>query len=377
MRSEPGRLTGGSEATSSDQQVNAGWQGPRMCKNYAQVWQESFPASSSHVHFSDLALQARDHVSRSVASEIETALDLLPSKDHELLRLPAVPSYGRRQGRSRLAVVLKAFACWKPCIGYNKVLAALAAQILAVLGSEKFTFQILVSIYERYQLDDYFEQSEERRARMKAQDTERIWQEARFQWPDLVYAFERFNRGEELFKAAAEGLLSTLLTDAYCPEVQAFEWHVRLLHHLLLPAGVYESLDPRKQLRNTVMQIMARYQPDFQACEHEDELEQGSMRLVSQVHVDLELLSMLARGSTSQAVPIAPSLMAGSLTALFCYHALPLADPAQAMLSISAGLAGAVACFRSSYRELVEQRAEENRLFLRPKDEAGPQIVAF
>ena len=32
--------------------------------------------------------------------------------------------------------------------------------------------------------------------------------------------------------------------------MQPFEWHVRLLHHILLPVGEYSPRDPRPQLRH-------------------------------------------------------------------------------------------------------------------------------
>jgi len=58
MPVEPGRFLS-SRGASSEQQVNAGWQGPRLCNNYATLWRESFPAVDK-AHFSDFVLRAQD-----------------------------------------------------------------------------------------------------------------------------------------------------------------------------------------------------------------------------------------------------------------------------------------------------------------------------
>ena len=66
-------------------------------------------------------------------------------------------------------------------------MTALAAQMMAVTGSEKVTFQILVSIYKKYRLKDYFEGKQEKQEERKAEDTEAHWRSTQVQWPDLVY----------------------------------------------------------------------------------------------------------------------------------------------------------------------------------------------
>ena len=257
MPVEPGRFLS-SRGASSEQQVNAGWQGPRLCNNYATLWRESFPAVDK-AHFSDFVLRAQDGLHPEVAIMIENVLETngpkvkLPKQpgksEDQPLNLPLIPSYTTPQGRSKLRVVLRAFGCWRPHLGYNPIMAALAAQIMAVTGSEKVTFQILVSIYKKYRLKDYFEGEQEKQEERKVEDAEALWRSAQVQWPDLVYAFSRYPSGEGIFKDCVKSLLSTLLTDTHRPEKQPFEWHVRLLHHVLLPVGGYSPADPRAQLQ--------------------------------------------------------------------------------------------------------------------------------
>ena len=182
-------------------------------------------------------------------------------REDQPLNLPLIPSYTTPQGRSKLRVVLRAFGCWRPHLGYNPIMTALAAQMMAVTGSEKVTFQILVSIYKKYRLKDYFEGEQEKQAERKAEDTEALWRSAGPRKYDgrIWFTFSRYPSGEGIFKDCVKSLLSTLLTDTHRQEKHPFEWHVRSLHHVLLPVGDYSPADPRAQLRHVVMQIMARY----------------------------------------------------------------------------------------------------------------------
>ena len=121
MPVEPGRFLS-SKGASSEQQVNAGWQGPRLCNNYATLWRESFPAVDK-AHFSDFVLRAQDGLHPEVAIMIENVLETngpkvkLPKQpgksEDQPLNLPLIPSYTTPQGRSKLRVVLRAFGCWR------------------------------------------------------------------------------------------------------------------------------------------------------------------------------------------------------------------------------------------------------------------------
>jgi len=173
MPEKPGRFKCSAKSiqiATPDQQVNAGWQGPRLCSNYAALWREKFPPTN--VHFSQFVLRAQDELHPDVAKTIEFALETSrvtkgfgkgrrgnaeeasrSSDSVPRLALPAIPSYSTPQGRSKLGSVLRAFSCWNPVVGYNPIMAALAARIMAVTGSEKLTFQILVSIYSIKSID--------------------------------------------------------------------------------------------------------------------------------------------------------------------------------------------------------------------------------
>ena len=371
MPVEPGRFLS-SRGASSEQQVNAGWQGPRLCNNYATLWRESFPAVDK-AHFSDFVLRAQDGLHPEVAIMIENVLETngpkvkLPKQpgksEDQPLNLTLIPSYTTPQGRSKLRVVLRAFGCWRPHLGYNPIMAALAAQIMAVTGSEKVTFQILVSIYKKYRLKDYFEGEQEKQEERKVEDAEALWRSAQVQWPNLVYAFSRYPSGEGIFKDCVKSLLSTLLTDTHRPEKQPFEWHVRLLHHVLLPVGDYSPADPRAQLRHVVMQIMARYLHAFLKCEDEHQLENAATEVTRYVHVDVLLVTLLAKRLSAPKVYLAPSLVGGSVVgALSCdvaSHFLPPEAPI--LVGIAAAAAGTAACLFGSTQLSVEQIADENR----------------
>ena len=71
---EPGRFLSSKGASSYSQQVNAGWQGPRFCNNYATLWRESSPAVDK-AHFSDFVLRAQDGLHPEVAIMIENDLE--------------------------------------------------------------------------------------------------------------------------------------------------------------------------------------------------------------------------------------------------------------------------------------------------------------
>lgn len=95
MPVEPGRFLsskGGSAASSYSQQVNAGWQGPRLCNNYATLWRESFPAVDK-AHFSDFVLRAQDGLHPEVAIMIENVLETNGPK----VKLPKQPGKSEDQ----------------------------------------------------------------------------------------------------------------------------------------------------------------------------------------------------------------------------------------------------------------------------------------
>lgn len=63
MPAEPGRFArAGRESieVSSDQQVNAGWQGPHLCGNYAKLWQQI--GAQKGIHYSEILLNAQELV---------------------------------------------------------------------------------------------------------------------------------------------------------------------------------------------------------------------------------------------------------------------------------------------------------------------------
>lgn len=195
------------------------------------------------------------------------------------------------------------------------------------------------------------------------EDAEALWRSAQVQWPDLVYAFSRYPSGEGIFKDCVKSLLSTLLTDTHRPEKQPFEWHVRLLHHVLLPVGDYSPADPRAQLRHVVMQIMARYLHAFLKCEDDHQLENAATEVTGYVHVDVLLVTLLAKRLSAPKVYLAPSLVGGSVVgALSCdvaSHFLPPEAPI--LVGIAAAAAGTAACLFGSTQLSVEQIADENR----------------
>lgn len=393
MPEKPGRFKCSAKSiqiATPDQQVNAGWQGPRLCSNYAALWREKFPPTN--VHFSQFVLRAQDELHPDVAKTIELALETRVTKGFgkgrrginaeeasrssdsvPRLALPAIPSYSTPQGRSKLGSALRAFSCWNPVVGYNPIMAALAARIMAVTGSEKLTFQILVSIYKKYRLKDYFEGTLATQEENLMNDAEEVWQSIQFEWPDLVFIFRQHAHGEEIFKGCIKSLLSTVLTQTYRAEMQPFEWHVRLLHHILLPVGEYSPHDPRAQLRHIVTQIMARHLQNFRQCSDEQELEQAAENVTRYVHVDVLLIKLLAKAPTSLTTHMLPSLLGGlfggsaigSLSYEIASHFLPsLGAPVQILLGLSAAAAGTLGSSRVAAQLSIERVADENRELL-------------
>ena len=183
---------------------------------------------------------------------------------------------------------------------------------MAVARHERVTFQALVTVYLRYHLQDYFEGTGREEA--LGCDVSKIWVAAHRDFPGLAHAFSRFNQ-TSLFESTVLSLLSTLLTQAYCPAMQPFEYHVRLLDYFLLPVGEYVPEDPRAQLRQLVLCIMAKHESAFLQCESEAELHAIAEDLKQFVRVDNVLLQMLNRKDQIPQIPqgtLWPSaLMAG------------------------------------------------------------------
>ena len=397
MPEKPGRFKCSAKSiqiATPDQQVNAGWQGPRLCSNYATLWREKFPPTN--VHFSQFVLRAQDELHPDLAKTIELALETRVTKGFgkgrrgihaeeasrssdsvPRLALPAIPSYSTPQGRSKLGLVLRAFSCWNPVVGYNPIMAALAARIMAVTGSEKLTFQILVSIYKKYRLKDYFEGTLATQDEHLMNDAEEVWQSIQFEWPDLVLIFRQHAHGEEIFKGCIRSLLSTVLTRTYRAERQPFEWHVRLLHHILLPVGEYSPRDPRAQLRHIVTQIMARHLQNFRQCSDEQELAQAVENVTEHVHVDVLLIKLLAKAPNSLTTHMLPCLLGGlfggsaigSLSYEISSHFLPsLGPPVQILLGLTAAAAGSLGSSRVAAQLSIERVADENRELLFVED---------
>ena len=97
---EPERFLS-SKGASSEQQVNARWQGPRLCNNYATLWRESFPAVDN-AHFSDFVLRAQDGLHREVAIMIENVLETNGPK----VKLPKQPGKSEDQPLNLAAQIL-------------------------------------------------------------------------------------------------------------------------------------------------------------------------------------------------------------------------------------------------------------------------------
>ena len=97
---EPERFLS-SKGASSEQQVNARWQGPRLCNNYATLWRESFPAVDN-AHFSDFVLRAQDGLHREVAIMIENVLETNGPK----VNLPKQPGKSEDQPLNLAAQIL-------------------------------------------------------------------------------------------------------------------------------------------------------------------------------------------------------------------------------------------------------------------------------
>ena len=271
-----------------------------------------------------------------------------------------------------LAQVLRAFACWKPDLGYHPIFARLAAHIMAVLGNEKQTFQILVDLFQRYQLGDYFE-----RYTGLDCDATAVWSLAQSQWPDLAYSFSRFPEGELMFKELAKWLLSTLLTEAHRAEVQPFEYHVRLLHHLLFPAGNYDPADPRAQLRHIVLKVIARHQYAFLKCSSVEELEQQVRGLRQHVHVDEVLLTLLMQSDAVFVAPCWPTVLGASCFGCLAHNLatsllhVAAGHPFDITLSLAGAMYGGVDCLLRSLQWSVECTADEHRALLMSAQHGG------
>ncbi|CAK8993117.1 unnamed protein product [Durusdinium trenchii] len=386
MPAEPGRFTAMKDHSqhSREQQVNVQWQGPRLCEEYNALWQSL--CNDSPVTFSEWVLRAVDTVPQTVTWELEAALDVKPTKvvgvgrkmheknrkavydETQRLKLPAIPSYSQQQGRVKLVLALKAFAAWRPRVGFNVVIAGLAGQLMAVLGNERHTFKLLALLYDRYHLKDYFEHDWTRRREKIMLDAQKVWDTTEYQWPDLFQIFQRFKGGKEIFMDIVRHLLSTLLTEAHTPEIQAFEWHVRLLHRLVLPVGTVVPNDPRGPLRHLIMIIMARHQHLFMTCRSEKELELKVGNLRRSVRMDPLLAKLLAKEPGREEVNLFPSLMIGSAAGIFSHHVLGLLpsffEPTELVLSLSAAAAGAIASLRWQVRCHNEHVADANRALL-------------
>ena len=376
------------EVVRLDQQVNAGWQGPVFCDNYAALWIERFSPDTANYY--EYVYFAKERVHPEVLNNIDLTLKTEPAKKGKgnkkqrtflekgfdsvpILPLPTIPSYSTWQGRNKLAVVLKAFCCWNPRCGFNPIMASLAAQIMAVTGNQRVTFHILVTVYQRYQLKDYFERTANAQAKHLMQDAEAVWHSAGFEWPDLVNIFSQFKHGRETFYSCVKSLLSTLLTKAYAQEAQPFCWHVRLLHHILLPIGEYSKSDPRAELRHIVMQIMARHLHDFRNCIDESQLQQTSKYITKHVHVDAILVTLLCRAPTPPTTHLTTSLMAGFLGGstlgtvsyeVACHFLPSLGAPVHILIGLTAAAAGSVGSLQLSMRSSVERAATGNRTLL-------------
>ena len=390
MPVDPGRFTAKDHHQHSrEQQVNAQWQGPRLCEEYVIIWQDLCP--SSPVSFSEWALRAADTVPQTVIWELEAALDVKVTKivvggkrQHEKnsqhrdrkavfdetprLKLPTIASFSQQQGRVKLVLALKAFAAWRPRVGYNTVIAGFAGQLMAVLGSEKLTFMLLALLYERYHLKDYFENDVARQTEKIMLDAQKVWEATQYRWPDMFQTFQRFPRGQEIFLEIVRHLLSTLLIDSYCPEIQAFEWHVRLLHRLVVPLGTYDANDPRFQFRHLIMTIMARHQHLFMKCKTQHELLQKVNMLRKSVRMDPLLAKLLSQNPDREEVNLFPSLVSGSAAGILSHHLLNFLpsffEPAQLALSFSTAAAGAIASLRWQVRWNNEHVADANRTLL-------------
>jgi len=111
------------------------------------------------------------------------------------------------------------------------------------------------------------------------------------------------------------------------------------------------------------MQIMARYLHAFLKCEDEHQLENAATEVTKYVHVDVLLVTPLAKRLSAPRVYLTPSLAAGSVVgALSCdvaSHFLPPEAPI--LVGIAAAAAGTAASLIGSTQLSVEQIADENR----------------
>ena len=105
---EPGRFLS-SKGASSEQQVNARWQGPRLCNNYATLWREIFPAVDN-AHFSDFVFRAQDGLHGEVAIMIENVLETNGPK----VKLPKQPGKSKDQPLNLPAKILPTKASKSP-----------------------------------------------------------------------------------------------------------------------------------------------------------------------------------------------------------------------------------------------------------------------
>ncbi|CAE7546315.1 unnamed protein product [Symbiodinium natans] len=354
------------------QQINPGWLGPPACQGYSARWVQEFSVPTD-LKYSQFLMHSVESLDSDVLAEIQCALRIVPKKRGkpavDLLKLPTtVPSFREDAGRIKVASVLRAFACWKPDVGYQPELALLAAHIMAVAGNERVTFQALATTYRKYHLQDYFEGADTQEAIVG--DAEKIWAAARLYFPDLAHAFSRFGK-KKLFLSVVSSLLSKLLTQTYRPDLQPFEHHVRLLHNFLLPVGDYDPEDPRAQLRRLVLVIMARHEESFLQSS-EAEIKDVIRDVVPRV--DSVLIEMLNANHPMPDIPsgpLWPSLLLTGLGAVLAYDmASPWGMAAQVTWTTGAAVSGFVYGALQSAQVSVEAAVLANRAFMLQGDKA-------
>lgn len=292
-----------------------------MCAQYAMEWGSLKAPKEQRSSFCRIDPEAVQH-SKNVSFTIDAALQLnQPTRSAKRqggraqdcavdpLPLPDIPSYasqagpqnaaqgagGLPMGRTRLANMLKRFACAKPKLGYNETIASLGAIILAVIGNERLAFQCLDEVYTRYRLDDYFVAPRSCASTgvsaVKA-DARRIYSMATTELPELVQPFVTHDCSDLLIDLA-EQLLKTLLTQSYDSKKQQFPYFVRLMHRLIMPWGEHDPEDPRRQLRSVVLGIICRHRRSFVRCSSAHELREKCNDLRDFVVVDVPLLKMM------------------------------------------------------------------------------------
>eukprot|EP00931_Biecheleriopsis_adriatica_P018429 TRINITY_DN12920_c0_g1_i1.p1 TRINITY_DN12920_c0_g1~~TRINITY_DN12920_c0_g1_i1.p1 ORF type:complete len:457 (+),score=82.08 TRINITY_DN12920_c0_g1_i1:58-1371(+) len=375
----------------SEHQVNPGWQGARSCAHIADKW-ASIPKVEGVPNYQSVMIGDQATLSSFDAATIDAALDLKPlgssssssrvpprkgQASHrvgevplavEPLSLPAAPSYGMRMGRAKLGNVLRAFSLWKPAIGYNTTIASLAASIMAVVGYEKTAFHILASVYVRYQLDDYF--MPPRVGAAQKRDVAKIMSSLELLWPDMNLIFRRHDACH-ILEELLDHLLSTLLSTAYNPSKQVFEYYLRLLYRVIMPDNSHDDKDPRRQLRRVVMAIVLRHQALFIACGSQDEVRERTDGLKDHIYVDVALLKLINHRSLdaegvafSDAAQWAAPFGAVVFAALGGDIATSFLSPWNALAApivTTIGFAGSLATYYSAVQGYAEIITDDNR----------------